>query len=123
MASEHKHVLVVDDSSIARTSLKVVLEGAGHRVTEASSGTSALAKIACEVPDLLITDLNMPGMDGLSLVERLNDLDTRCPVLVVTTEASESIKQDGKRLGVKGWVHKPFHPNAMIKAVALLTRS
>ena len=121
MRDESRHILVVDDSAIARTSMRIALENVGHRVSEADCGNAALKHMLGEQPDLIITDLNMPGMDGIAMVERMNEMGRKCSVLVVTTEASNALKEAGKALGIKAWVHKPFQPTAMIQAIKVLT--
>jgi two-component system chemotaxis response regulator CheY len=105
-------ILIVDDSKMVRVMLREALEGAGHRVVEASNGREGLTAVATADPSLVITDINMPEMDGLTMIRELRT-DARhrfLPVLVVTTEASEPMKQRGRALGATGWLVKPFQP-------------
>jgi len=118
---QYRRILVVDDSSVSRNSLRVALEDEGHEVVEAQCASEALDSIQDQQPDLLITDLHMPGMDGLQIVMSIRKTGIDCPVIVVTTDSSSKLAQAGKRLGVDGWVRKPFEVRKLRDAVNLLT--
>ena len=123
MVEQRARVMIVDDSPIVRANLSAVLSNAGHHVREAVSGIDALNQIRRELPDLLVTDLNMPEMDGLQLLAKLREEELICPVLVVTTEISSDFKDQGRRLGVKAWIIKPYKPDSLCRAVAALLKS
>lgn len=112
-------VLIVDDSSSVRHLLRRSLEEAGHEVIEACDGLSALAVLAKRRPQLVLTDVNMGEMDGLTLVRRIRERFGRSelPVLVLTTEASDEMKARGRDAGATGWLVKPFQPGRMITVI------
>ncbi len=118
--SNRKHIMVVDDSRIARTSLRQALEGAGHVVVEFASARDALIELQRQPPGLLITDLHMPEMDGLQLVAAARQKNVECPVIVVTTEVCGRRKDQGIRLGVRGWAQKPVDTARLCTAAQLL---
>lgn len=111
-------VLIVDDSVSVRAMLRRTLSDAGHAVREAKDGIEALAALGAEVPDVVITDVNMGEMDGITLVRRIRERFPRAvlPVLVLTTEAGDELKARGREAGATGWLVKPFEP-ARIRAV------
>lgn len=113
-------ILAVDDSASMRQIVSLALQGAGHEVVVASDGAEALAIARRESVDLVITDVNMPNMDGIALVRELRRLDSYrlTPLLVLTTEASPEKKQQGKSAGATGWVVKPFSSERMLAAIA-----
>lgn len=113
-------ILAVDDSAAMRQMVGVTLKSAGHDVVHASDGVEALALAQNASVDLVITDVNMPNMDGITLVRELRQLkDYRLtPLLVLTTEASPERKSEGKAAGATGWVVKPFNPERLLAAVA-----
>jgi two-component system chemotaxis response regulator CheY len=113
-------VLTVDDSSAMRQLLGVTLKNAGHDVLQAADGAEALDLARKEAVDVVITDVNMPLMDGIRLVRELRQLPTYrlTPVLVLTTESSNEKKMEGKAAGATGWVVKPFNPERLLAAVA-----
>ena len=98
MSQESRRVLIVDDSDSDRNSLREALEKRGHRVTAVASGAAALGAIEAQEPDLLITDLHMPGMDGFQLVVNVRKVGGNFPVLMITTESSIELAEAGKRL-------------------------
>ena len=117
-----KTILVVDDSASLRQVVGLALQGAGYAVVEACDGRDALAKLDGRKLNLVICDVNMPNLDGISFVR---ELKTRAnykflPVIMLTTESQESKKQEGKAAGAKAWVVKPFQPSQMLDAVAKL---
>lgn len=112
-------ILAVDDSAAMRQMVGVTLKAAGYDVLDASDGDEALA-IARKAPvDLVITDVNMPNMDGIALVRALRQLPAYrlTPLLVLTTESSPEKKSEGKAAGATGWVVKPFNPERLVAAV------
>lgn len=118
-------VLTVDDSPSIRQMVKVTLEPAGHQVIEASDGAQGLSKAQASRPDLVITDLNMPNMNGLELIRALRKLPqlTGLPIVFLTTESSDAIKQEAKSAGATGWITKPFKPEQLLAVVNKLVRS
>ena len=112
-------ILAVDDSAAMRQMIGIALRGAGHEVIQASDGDEALAFARRERVDLVITDVNMPNMDGISLVRELRNLpDYRLvPLLILTTESSAGKKLEGKAAGATGWIVKPFNPAALTGVV------
>jgi two-component system, chemotaxis family, chemotaxis protein CheY len=112
-------ILAVDDSAAMRRMVGITLTGAGHEVEQAVDGCEALQKAAGRKFDLVITDVNMPNMDGITLVRELRGLETYkfVPLLVLTTEATTERKQAGKAAGATGWLVKPFNPEQLIATV------
>ncbi len=117
-----KRVLVVDDSASVRQVQKVVLSGAGYEVSEAVDGRDALAKLAGQPVHLILTDLNMPHVDGVSLIRAVRREGTHrlIPVVMVTTESQAAKKQEGKAAGATGWIVKPFTPDQLLGVVRKL---
>ena len=112
-------ILVVDDSTTMRQMVSFTLQDAGHEVTEAADGIAALAEAKGRKFDLVITDVNMPGMNGIDLVKSLRELaDFKfTPILVLTTEAGQDVKAKGREVGATGWIVKPFNPVKLVEAV------
>ena len=112
-------ILAVDDSASMRQMVSFTLKGAGFDVTEASDGVEALSKAKSGKFDLVISDVNMPNMDGLTLVGELRKLGAFkfIPILLLTTESSAEKKQEGKAAGATGWIVKPFNPDQLLKTV------
>jgi two-component system chemotaxis response regulator CheY len=113
-------ILAVDDSAAMRQMVGITLTGAGHEVQQASDGRQALQIAEREKFDLVITDVNMPNMDGLTLVRQLRNLPSYkfVPLLVLTTEATADRKLEGKQAGATGWLVKPFNPDRLLATVA-----
>jgi two-component system chemotaxis response regulator CheY len=115
-------LLIVDDSSMLRDMLSYALKEGGYSdVTEAVDGVDGLEKAKGTTYDLIITDVNMPNMDGITLVEELRKLPAYAkpkPILVLTTERSDEMKSKGKNAGATGWIVKPFVPEQLLKAVS-----
>jgi two-component system, chemotaxis family, chemotaxis protein CheY len=118
-------VLTVDDSPSIRQMVKVTLEPAGHNVIEAGDGVQGLAQAQSRRPDLVITDLNMPNMNGLELIRALRKLPqlTGLPIVFLTTESNDAVKQEAKSAGATGWITKPFKPEQLLAVVGKLVRS
>ena len=117
-----KTVMVVDDSASLRQVVSIALKGAGYDVVEASDGKDALGKLKGTKINLVISDVNMPNMDGITFVKELKKLAEYkfTPVIMLTTESQESKKQEGQAAGAKAWVVKPFTPTQMLAAVSKL---
>lgn len=116
-------LLIVDDSTMLRDMLVYALnEGGYNDVTEAVDGVDGLEKAKLSKYDLIITDINMPNMDGITLVSKLRELDSYAvgPILVLTTERSDEMKSKGKAAGATGWIVKPFVPDQLLKAVNIV---
>lgn len=113
-------ILAVDDSAAMRQMVGITLTGAGHQVQQAADGREALQFAEQERFDLVITDVNMPGMDGLTLVRQLRTMPSYrgVPLLVLTTEATTERKLEGKAAGATGWLVKPFNPDRLLATVA-----
>ena len=103
-------ILLVDDSASVRRTVKIALTGEGHNVMEAADGAEGLAKAAAGRFDLVITDLNMPVMDGLTMIRQLRQKSAQAglPVLFLTTESDAGVKAQAKAAGATGWLTKPF---------------
>jgi two-component system, chemotaxis family, chemotaxis protein CheY len=114
-----KSILVVDDTRSMRKMVAAVLAGAGYSVEEAGDGVEALALAQGRVFDLVVTDQNMPRMDGVSLIRELRSIAAYDPValLVLSTEVNPELKQQGREAGATGWMAKPFDPQQMLDIV------
>jgi len=113
-------VLCVDDSKSMREMVQFTLESGGYQARCAEDGVEALEIAKNEPFSLVITDVNMPRMDGITLVSELRALESYrfTPILVLTTDASTEQKQRGKAAGATGWIVKPFDPNQLLKTIA-----
>jgi two-component system chemotaxis response regulator CheY len=118
-----KLILTVDDSATIRDLLLSELSGLGYRVTQAEDGIDGLEKLALEPPDLIITDITMPRMDGIGFIQsvRGNERYKSTPILVLTTESDPDIKDRAKRAGATGWIVKPFDPRKLAEAIRKVT--
>jgi two-component system chemotaxis response regulator CheY len=114
-----KMVLTVDDSPSIRQMVSFTLKGAGYDVTEAADGKDGLAKARTTQAALVLTDQNMPEMDGLTLVKSLRALPqyASTPILMLTTESSDQMKSQGRAAGATGWLVKPFDPQRLLEVV------
>lgn len=117
-----KNVLVVDDSASVRQVVGIALKSAGYDVIEASDGKDALGKLNGQKVHLIISDVNMPNMDGITFVKEVKKLASYkfTPIIMLTTESQESKKLEGQAAGAKAWVVKPFQPAQMLAAVSKL---
>ena len=113
-------VLAVDDSAAIREMVKYCLVQAGYTVVQAEDGVDALSKARKETVDLVLTDVNMPNMDGITLIKELRALSSYkfVPILVLTTESATDTKMAGKNAGATGWIVKPFDPTTLISTIA-----
>ena len=112
-------ILTVDDSRSMRDLLKLALSDAGYRVLQAEDGIEGLEVLRSELPDVVVTDINMPRMDGFGLIEaiRANQEYRRMPILVLTTEGDAAKKNRARQAGATGWIVKPFNPVKLIDAI------
>lgn len=117
-----KTVMVVDDSSSVRQVVSIALKGAGYAVIEACDGKDALAKLGEQKIHLMISDVNMPNMDGITLVKEVKKLPNYkfTPIIMLTTETQAAKMNEGKAAGVKAWIVKPFQPPQLLAAVSQL---
>jgi two-component system chemotaxis response regulator CheY len=113
------NILVVDDSASMRQMVEFTLKEAGHRVTLAEDGQEALGLAKGMASNLVITDVNMPRMDGITLIRELRALPTYkfTPILTLTTESTTEKKMEGKNAGATGWIVKPFNPEKLLATV------
>lgn len=114
-----KKVMTVDDSRTMRDMVTFTLKSAGYEVVEAADGQQAMTAIAAGKVDLVITDLNMPVMDGLTLIRKLRAIPAHrtLPILMLTTEADDKKKAEGRAAGATGWIVKPFNPEKLVSVV------
>jgi two-component system, chemotaxis family, chemotaxis protein CheY len=113
--------LIVDDSTSIRQVVAFTLKQAGFAVVEGSNGKEGLAQLeAVQRVDLIVTDLNMPVMDGITFIKHVRSRPSSkgTPVLMLTTESQDSKKQEGKAAGATGWLVKPFHPEKLLQTIA-----
>jgi two-component system chemotaxis response regulator CheY len=117
-----KTILVVDDSPSIRQVVGLTLKGAGYGVIEAFDGMDALSKLDGQKISLIVSDVNMPNLDGIGLVKKIKLLPDYkfTPILMLTTEAGESMKAEGKAAGAKAWLVKPFQPAVLLAAITKL---
>jgi len=117
-----KTVMIVDDSASLRQVVHIALKGAGYDVLEGCDGKDALSKMTGQKIHLIISDVNMPNMDGIAFVKEVKKLPNYkfTPIIMLTTESQEAKKQEGQAAGAKAWVVKPFKPEQMLMAVSKL---
>ena len=118
-----KTILIVDDSSSLRTVVNMALARAGYDVLEAGDGNEALAKLAsCPKVHLIISDVNMPNMDGITFVTQVKQHPRHkfTPIIMLTTEDQAAKKEQGRVAGAKAWMVKPFNPPQLLDAVSKL---
>lgn len=114
-----KTVLTVDDSASIRQMVAFTLKGAGYDVLEAGDGQEGLDKAKSKAVNLVLTDQNMPKMDGLTLIKSLRTMPSYAavPILMLTTESGDAMKAQGKAAGATGWLVKPFDPAKLLEVV------
>ena len=119
-----RSILAVDDSASMRKMVAFTLTGAGYHVVEAVDGQDAFEKAQTHSIDLVLTDQNMPNMDGLSLTRKLREHPKfkTTPILILTTESSDQMKQAGRSAGATGWLVKPFDPAKLIEVIRKVIR-
>lgn len=117
-----KTILVVDESSSFRTAVKLTLQKAGYAVVEAIDGEDAVGRLDTHPPALIVCDVDMPRMDGLSFARHVKTTDQHrfTPVIVLATESQDTRKAEGRAAGVRAWITKPFQPIQLVDAVARL---
>jgi two-component system chemotaxis response regulator CheY len=117
-----KTILIVDDSASIRQVVGIALQGAGYEVIEACDGRDALGKLDGRKIHLIISDVNMPNLDGIGFLKAAKEKPAYkfTPVIMLTTEGSDAKKQEGQAAGAKAWVVKPFQPAQMLTAVSKL---
>ena len=117
-----KTIMVVDDSASIRMVVGIALRGVGYEVIEAKDGKDAVEKMTGQKIHLIISDVNMPNMDGIDFVKAVKQMPNYrfTPIIMLTTESDESKKREGQAAGAKAWVVKPFKPEKMISAVQKL---
>jgi len=117
-----KTIMIVDDSASIRKVVRLTLESQGFEVIDASDGVEALKKLNGVKINLLITDVNMPNMDGITLVQEAKKIPAYkfTPMMMLTTEASDEKKMQGRAAGAKAWLVKPFQPPILLNAVSKL---
>lgn len=114
-----KTILTVDDSPSIRQMVSFTLKGAGYQVVEASDGKMGIDQAKAASPNLILTDQNMPNMDGITMIKHLRALPqyASLPILMLTTESSDAMKAQGRAAGATGWLVKPFSPDKLLEVV------
>jgi two-component system chemotaxis response regulator CheY len=114
-----KTIMVVDDSSSVRQMMSFTLENAGYEVVEAEDGQDALEKLVGSAVNMIVTDLNMPNVNGIELIRSIRSQSEHkyIPIVVLTTESHESRKQESREAGATGWITKPFIPEQLIGVI------
>ena len=115
-----KDMLIVDDSATMRNMIKAVVQEMGHTPHTAQDGEKAFKMCQSHDFDLIITDINMPNMDGIELIRVIRESHNATPILVITTEGGDNVKQAGKSAGASGWIVKPFNPDTLKRAITKL---
>lgn len=119
-----KRIMTIDDSPSLRQMVTLTLESAGFEVVEACDGRDAVAKLGGREYHLFLTDLNMPGMDGIELTRKLRAMPEYrfVPIVLLTTESQQEKKMEGKAAGATGWIVKPFQPEQLLATVKKVMR-
>ncbi len=114
-----KCIMTVDDSASIRQMVSFTLKGAGYEVIEAVDGKDALSKLNGKAVNMILTDLNMPNLDGIGLIKGVRSIPAYkfIPIVMLTTESQEARKLEGKSAGATGWIIKPFKPEQLIAVV------
>jgi two-component system, chemotaxis family, chemotaxis protein CheY len=114
-----KTVMIIDDSGSFRTVVRLALQKAGYTVVEACDGVDALSKLNGQKLNVIVCDVNMPNMDGITFVKQIKASATHkfLPVIMLTTETQESKKAEGRAAGARAWITKPFQPSQLVDAV------
>lgn len=117
-----KLIMIVDDSASLRQVVGIALRGAGYDVLEACDGQDALGKLTGQKVHLIVSDVNMPRMDGISLIKAVKAMPNYkfTPIMMLTTESEQNKKLEGKAAGAKAWLVKPFQPPTLLDAVSKL---
>lgn len=114
-----KTIMTVDDSASVRMMVNFTLSELGFEIVEAANGKDALRKMEAQPVHMLITDVNMPELDGISLVRKIRENPSYrfIPIIILTTESQEEKKKEGRQAGATGWIVKPFKPEQLIAVV------
>ena len=117
-----KTIMIVDDSASMRLVVGIALKDAGYAVIEGRDGKDALAKLGAQKVNLIISDVNMPNMDGISFLKAVKQMPAYkfTPIIMLTTESGAEKKREGQAAGAKAWVVKPFDPDVLLGAVKTL---
>ncbi len=117
-----KTILIVDDSDSLREVVGIALKNAGYEVIEGADGQEGLNQLDGKKIHLIISDVNMPNMNGIEMVKKIKDMSAYkfTPIIMLTTESGEDLKDEGRGAGVKAWMVKPFKPEQMLDAVSKL---
>jgi two-component system, chemotaxis family, chemotaxis protein CheY len=117
-----KTIMVIDDSASLRQVVGIALKGAGYDVVEAVDGSDALHKLPAQKVNLVVCDVNMPVMDGITFVKEIKQMPNHkfTPVIMLTTESQEARKKEGQLAGARAWVTKPFKPDVLLGAIQKL---
>ena len=117
-----KTIMIVDDSASMRQVVGIALKGAGYEVIEGRDGKDALSKLTGQKVHLIISDVNMPVMDGIEFLKAVKQMGSYkfTPIIMLTTESAEEKKRQGQAAGARAWVVKPFHPEQLLGAVQKL---
>ena len=117
-------IMTADDSASVRQMVAFTLKQNGYQVVEAVDGRDALTKLGKQKVDMLLTDLNMPNLDGIGLIKgvRAGTLNKHIPIIMLTTESQDSRKAEGKAAGATGWIVKPFKPEQLLAVVKKVIR-
>ncbi len=119
-----KIIMTADDSTSVRQMVSFTLQQAGYEVMEAEDGADALSKLKAKKADMIITDLNMPNLDGIGLIKELRAIPDYkfVPIVLLTTESDGDKKKQGKEAGATGWIIKPFKPDQLINVIKKVLR-
>ena len=114
-----KTILTADDSASMRQMVTFTLKGAGYEVVEAVDGKDGLSMISKSKVDMIITDLNMPNMDGIEMIRNVRTMPQYkfIPIILLTTESQDGKKKEGKAAGATGWITKPFKPEQLLAVI------
>jgi len=115
-------ILVVDDSGMSRRTLRKILEPAGHQITEAEDGLSALEQYYVDKPDLVLLDLTMSGMYGIDVLMKLREMDSQARVIVASADIQSSTREIALQAGAGAFINKPFAPEQVLNAVSAALR-
>jgi len=117
-----KTILIVDDSDSLREVVGIALKNAGYEVIEGADGQEGLNQLDGKKIHLIISDVNMPNMNGIEMVKKIKEMAEYkfTPIIMLTTESGEDLKDEGRSAGVKAWMVKPFKPEQMLDAVSKL---
>lgn len=117
-----KTILIVDDSDSLREVVGIALKNAGYEVIEGADGQEGLKQLDGKKVHLIISDVNMPNMNGIEMVKKIKEMPDYkfTPIIMLTTESGDDMKEEGRSAGVKAWMVKPFKPEQMLDAVSKL---